>query len=278
VGDVNDVHVYPGPGSAKAEEKRAIVLGEFGGLGLPLEGHTWLDRGNWGYRSFSDRGSLTDAYVTLLRRLHRLVGEPGLSAAVYTQTTDVEVEVNGLMTYDRQVEKMDVARVAAEARKLHEPPPPPLQFRPLAADSREQGQTWSYTTTKPAEGWEKPGFDASSWKTGPGGFGTRGTPGAQVRTEWNTPEIWIRREFDVPAGQLADPHFLVHHDEDAEIYINGVRAATLSGYTSSYEEVPLSREAKAALRPGAKNVIAVHCRQTSGGQYIDVGVADVREK
>src|SRR5206468_10677571 len=83
VGDVHDVHVYPGPGATKAEEKRAIVLGEFGGLGLPLEGHTWLERGNWGYRSFSDRASLTDAYVGLLRKLHRLVGDPGLSAAVY---------------------------------------------------------------------------------------------------------------------------------------------------------------------------------------------------
>jgi hypothetical protein len=277
VGDVHDVHVYPGPGAPKPEEKRAMVLGEFGGLGLPLEGHTWLEKGNWGYRSFSDRASLTDAYVTLLNRLHRLVGDPGLSAAVYTQTTDVEVEVNGLMTYDRSVIKVDAARAAAAARKLHEPPPPPLKFRPLAADSRQDAQAWSFTTEQPAAGWEKPAFDASGWKTGLGGFGTRGTPGALVGTKWDTPQIWIRREFDLPAGKPVDPHLVIHHDEDAEVYINGVLAARLGGFTSAYEEEPLSPQAKAALRPGAKNVIAVHCRQTAGGQYIDAGILDVRQ-
>jgi hypothetical protein len=151
-------------------------------------------------------------------------------------------------------------------------------FRPLAADSREQGQVWSYTTQKPGDGWEKAGFDASAWKTGPGGFGTRGTPGAVVRTEWNTPDIWLRREFELAADKLADPHLVIHHDEDAEVFINGVRAAGLTGYTSAYEELPLSREARATLKPGAKNVIAVHCKQTAGGQYIDVGIADLKEK
>src|SRR5204863_10218934 len=84
VGDVHDMHRYPGPGSPQPEDKRAAVLGEFGGLGLPLEGHTWVERGNWGYRSFTDRKALTDAYVGLLRRMHPLIGDPGLSAAVYT--------------------------------------------------------------------------------------------------------------------------------------------------------------------------------------------------
>jgi hypothetical protein len=255
---------------------RVSVLGEFGGLGLPVPGHLWKDQGNWGYRTLKTTDELRDGYHQLIRRLHPLIGQ-GLAAAVYTQTTDVEVEVNGLMTYDRAVVKMDESRITEAAKKLQDPPPPMPQFVPVVADSRERAQTWSYVTDKPADGWEKPGFDASAWKSGPGGFGTRGTPGAVVRTEWNSPDIWIRREVDLPenAAALKDPHLLVHHDEDAEVYVNGVLAARLGGYTSDYEEVELSRDARAALKPG-KNTIAAHVKQTSGGQYIDVGVVGVK--
>jgi hypothetical protein len=116
VGDVNDMHKYPGPGAPEPEQKRAIVLGEFGGLGLPLSGHTWQSQKNWGYRSYTNAAALTSAYLDLVTKLVPLIGEKGLSAAVYTQTTDVEVEVNGLMTYDREVVKMDWQRVAATNR------------------------------------------------------------------------------------------------------------------------------------------------------------------
>ncbi len=106
VGDINDKHSYPGPDMPEPEKERAVVLGEFGGLGLPLEGHTWQSSDNWGYRNFLSQKELTDAYLSLFRELQGLIGR-GLSAAVYTQTTDVEVEVNGLMTYDRAVIKID---------------------------------------------------------------------------------------------------------------------------------------------------------------------------
>jgi beta-galactosidase/beta-glucuronidase len=113
VGDVNDMHKYPGPGAPEPEQKRATVLGEFGGLGLPIRGHTWQSEKNWGYRSFTNSEALTSAYQDLLSKLFPLIEEKGLSAAIYTQTTDVEVEVNGLMTYDRELVKMDAAKVAA---------------------------------------------------------------------------------------------------------------------------------------------------------------------
>jgi beta-galactosidase/beta-glucuronidase len=116
VGDVNDMHKYPGPGSPEPETKRAIVLGEFGGLGLPVPGHTWQAEKNWGYRSYTNAATLTTAYLDLVANLFPLIEKKGLSAAVYTQTTDVEVEVNGLMTYDREQVKMDLKQISAANR------------------------------------------------------------------------------------------------------------------------------------------------------------------
>ena len=118
VGDVHDIHAYPGPAAPPNEDRRAAVLGEFGGLGLPLAGHTWQDKKNWGYRSFSNRESLTAAYLRLIDRL-RPLKRAGLAAAVYTQTTDVEIEVNGLMTYDRAVIKMPVDKIAKANRTMY---------------------------------------------------------------------------------------------------------------------------------------------------------------
>jgi hypothetical protein len=110
-GDVSDIHSYPGPDMPPVEEKRAAVLGEFGGLGLPLSGHLWQAEGNWGYRNFDDIKAYEVRYTDLINNLYPLV-DKGLAAAVYTQTSDCEIEVNGLMTYDREVTKLEPARFA----------------------------------------------------------------------------------------------------------------------------------------------------------------------
>ena len=104
VGDVHDIHAYPGPSSPELESKRAAVLGEFGGLGLKVDAHTWSKQ-TWGYRGTSDREDLTRKYERLLHGVYDLRDRRGLSAAVYTQLTDVETEANGLFTYDREVLK-----------------------------------------------------------------------------------------------------------------------------------------------------------------------------
>jgi beta-galactosidase/beta-glucuronidase len=117
VGDVMDMHKYPGPSDPEPEKNRASVLGEFGGLGLPIPGHTWQEQKNWGYRSYTNSEALTSAYVDLVAKLFPLIEEKGLSAAIYTQTTDVEIEVNGLMTYDREMVKMDLTKVANANRR-----------------------------------------------------------------------------------------------------------------------------------------------------------------
>jgi beta-galactosidase/beta-glucuronidase len=122
-GDVSDIHHYPTPAVPTLETNRAAVLGEFGGLGLPVRGHTWQAEKNWGYQSFTNSTALTAAYLELVEKLRPLAGKPGLAAAVYTQTTDCEIEVNGLMTYDRAVVKMDALKIANANRKICLPAP-----------------------------------------------------------------------------------------------------------------------------------------------------------
>jgi hypothetical protein len=109
-GDLKDIHNYPDPVVPPAEEKRAIVLGEFGGLGLPVQGHTWEQR-NWGYRNMEDTLQLLSKYESYYDLVHKFVKNNGLSATIYTQTTDVETETNGLMTYDRKINKMGIENV-----------------------------------------------------------------------------------------------------------------------------------------------------------------------
>ena len=268
VGDVIDVHRYPGPFAPVPTEQRAAVLGEFGGLGLPLEGHTWQGKENWGYVSFPDRASLATAYADLFEQLQPMIASPGLSAAIYTQTTDVETEVNGLMTYDRKVLKVPVEAAAKAHAALHRPA---RRTEWLVPTSQLAAQTWSFTLEKPADGWEKPAFDDSGWKTGPGGFGEKSTPGSVVRTEWKTNDIWLSRTFELKSLPQGELRLMMHHDEDAEVYLNGVLALKAPGWSTNYRTFRVDPASASALKVGV-NRLSVHCKQIAGGQYIDVGV------
>ncbi len=155
--------------------------------------------------------------------------------------------------------------------------PTPLEMRVLAATSEQSGVRWRYSVQRPPDDWFRADFDDSAWTDAPGGFGTSGTPGAIVRTEWRTPDIWLRRDFnlatDAGRSDAQSVALRLHHDEDAEIYVNGVEAAQVPRWSSGYVEVPLSAEAARTLRAG-RNVMAIHCRQKSGGQYIDAGLVE----
>jgi beta-galactosidase/beta-glucuronidase len=120
VGQVIDLHSYPDPAMPRPDlfgAKKALVCGEFGGLGLQVDGHMWQQK-NWGYQSFKSNDSLFMRYKTLTDKLEYLI-KNGLSAAVYTQTTDVEGEMNGFMTYDRKVMKMPIDKLNATNTKLY---------------------------------------------------------------------------------------------------------------------------------------------------------------
>jgi hypothetical protein len=265
VGDVTDIHSYPGPEGPPHDPDRAAVVGEFGGLGLGLSGHMWSTN-FWGYISMTNLAALNERGTKLLERLRILRDSFGYSGAVYTQTADVETECNGLLTYDRAVNKLEANVTEAAIRSGRE-----TQFQVLAPSALQARVTWKYTTDKPSDDWAQPPFNDSKWSEGVGGFGTEGTPGTVINTLWNTNDIWLRREFVLNKDDFSNAKIQLHHDEDAEIYLNGVLAVRAPSYITSYEEVTPEPEAIAALHSGS-NFMAVHCHQTHGGQYIDAGL------
>src|SRR6056297_820067 len=102
---------------------------------------------------------------------------------------------------------------------------------------------WRYRLQPPAARWPQPDFDAGSWQAGPGGFGTRGTPGARIGTIWRGNNIWLRKDYTLDS-MPAKPGLLIHHDEDAEVFLNGQRVARREGWTTEYQVVPLDATAQ----------------------------------
>jgi hypothetical protein len=275
VGDIADEHAYPDP-NFPLDDKRfddyVKVVGEFGGHGWPVKGHLWdATKENWGYgglpQSLDEWKSRYTKSISVLKGLRR----QGISAGVYTQTTDVEGEINGLLTYDRE-EKVP----ASWLKPIHDSllsTPDAAAYAPIVATSESQAQAWKYTTEKPGDGWEAAGFDDKGWKDGKGGFGTRDTPNTKVATEWSSPSIWLRREFNVAAAPKGKPVLRIYHDEDATVFLNGQEIAKLPGHSSGYVLIELDEKAAAALKTG-KNLLAIEVKQTRGGQYIDAGIMD----
>jgi hypothetical protein len=151
-----------------------------------------------------------------------------------------------------------------------------LPPRPVLVATAEQAPIpWRYTLAKPADNWFAADFEASAWTQGATPFGTLEPPFARrPNTVWTNADIWLRREFEMPSGQFADLALLLHHDEDTEVYVNGVLAVKVDGYNAAYESFEIAPAAQAALKSGT-NVFAVHCHQTGGGQYLDLGMDGV---
>ncbi len=124
-----------------------VLEGEFGGLGLKVDGHTWENK-TWGYQNVSDSAELTSGYEALWQDAWELHKADGLSAAVYTQLTDVETETNGLLTYDRALVKLD-----ADSGRQRRAGPAFAEQKPILASSERSPQTWRYTTEQPADAW-----------------------------------------------------------------------------------------------------------------------------
>jgi hypothetical protein len=270
VGDILDSHSYPNPGYPTSATQ-AVANGEFGGVGLGITNHTWAP--GWGYVAATNGDDLAAQFEGFCGQLSGYVQNHGLSAAVYTEITDVETELNGLYTYDRKVRKPEVRRMQAAIVSASTP----AFFTTVVANSQTNGQSWRYTNSAPPANWFAANFNDSAWSTGPGGFGAGNPPNTAgiLRTAWNTADIWLRRTFNpgsLTPQQISNLVFNVFHDEDVEIYLNGVLAGSGAGYTTDYTLLPMTSTGQSAILPNASNVLAVHCHQTGGGQYIDVGI------
>ena len=274
ISDIRDIHSYPPPNYPQPSPTQASVCGEYGGIGYLLKGHLYLGD-DYDYRTYTIAPSLEalhDEYGLFTDKLRQFRDEHGLNAAVYTEITDVETEINGLLSYDR-VMKVDPAKIRlANAFKY----PVPV-YQSVVPTSETQSQPYKYVLTQPTGDWFATTYNDGAWQNAPGGFGTANTPGTgKIGTVWNTNDIWLRRTFTLPtlnATQLSQVVLTDFHDEDIEVYINGVLAYKRDGYTSSYENAPITDEARRALIVGGENVFAVHCKQTQGGQYVDVGLS-----
>jgi hypothetical protein len=292
--DVVDYHYYRGPAMPPVNDRRVSFLGEFGGLGHPVKGHIWREfdqgstlgkkTGNWGYGGIEDtktREGLEKTYLDLMVKLGNLAMS-GLAGAIYTQTTDVEIEINGLLTYDRKVLKFnpqvlkaahdDVIKKAALGTKPRET----ICVVPILDTNTS---AWAWTTNAPTAGWEKPLFNDSAWARSAGGFGNaqieKDFPQVTVSTRWTTDAIWLRRHFNYkkPRSELIRATFKMFHDEDVEVYLNGVLLVSAKGWNNNWDDFSIPAEKfNAAVKEG-DNVIAVKVIQKTGGQYIDVGLS-----
>lgn len=270
VGDILDNHSYPSPGNPSSTTQ-AVVDGEFGGVALEITNHIWGAGGGEG--SASDTNDLASQFEGFCGDLSTDAQSNGLSGAIYTQTTDVETELNGLFTYDRAVRKPNLRRIQVAVANAGLP----VNLTAVVPTSQSVGQSWQYTTNTPLTNWFATNFDSSSWSNGLAGFGAGNPPNTSglVRTPWNTSDIWLRRTVylgPLTAQQISNMVFLTYHDEDVEVYINGILAGSAPGYTTSYVVLPVTAAGQAAIVPDGSNLIAVHCHQTTGGQYIDVGI------
>lgn len=269
VGHILDYHSYPPPSCPKSTSQ-ATACGEYGGIGYKIKGHLWNE--GFGYIMADNEEDYLSLYEQYADELTVFKTNQGLSAAVYTEITDVEIEINGLLTYDR-LDKADAKRIYEANQKIikHD-----IFIKDVVPTSENAAQTWKFTTKTPAANWNMNSFNDSNWNSGMAGFGTDGTPGAIVRTSWNSSDIWIRRSVgigDLSAINLENLMLNIHHDEEVEVYFNGVLAATLSGWSTSYILHPISSSGLEALKSNSMNLIAIHCHQTGGGQYIDAGIS-----
>jgi hypothetical protein len=144
----------------------------------------------------------------------------------------------------------------------------------LIPTARQKGAMWRYTTKGPAAGWMKPSFDDSTWKKGQAGFGVKdfATPAETIGTAWKTPGIWMRKEIALPGRpEFKTAALTVRHDEDVKVYLNGRLIFEASGFNTKWTVYDITKEVRGALAQG-RNVVAVQVSQSSGGQYIDVGL------
>lgn len=282
--DAVDMHFYRGPGMFPVNPRRVSFLGEYGGLGQKIPGHIWKDSADsWGYGGTDDtdtKEGLTKVYLSLMDNLASLAFK-GLGGAVYTQTSDVELEINGYLTYDRKVLKFDAEKLAKAHRKVIE-----MAYAGATCKSSSSrifpkydgdAKAWAYSMAEQPADWMKNDFDDSSWSRSAAGFGDKSIAvhgEAKVSTLWNTKTLFLRRHFNFEKkDEILSATFEMFHDEDVIVYLNGTEILRAPGYNCSYQPLTVSGELFAKAVKDGDNVLAVKVIQTVGAQYFDTGLS-----
>lgn len=251
-----------------------FMVSEYGGIG-------WNTIDGWGYGVAPK--DLDEFYARYEGLTNALLDSRYMFGFCYTQLTDVEQERNGMYTYER-VLKFDANRIrdinsrqaACEKNPALQPPSTPDAdtWRVLVGAVQDKGlaKQWQYTTDKPGTDWMKPGYDDSSWRTGMGAFGSKGSTWEwAIHTPWTGSDIWMRQSFDYDGSPFDRAVLVTHYDNATEVYLNGVLLWRGQGWNDRYDGFTVTSQARAAAKTGA-NVIAIHCHQEWGGQYIDAAL------
>lgn len=278
VGNIRDLHSYPHP-SCPSEPDRAAVCGEYGGITLKVPGHIWPG-GDFQYTTVESGEDFTLLFNKLAEQIKDFY-YAGLNAAVYTQLSDVEIEKNGLLTYDRRIMKPSSAtgKLKDKITECVLMPQNGVKVTTILSTSRDHKYLWRYTTADdvPSQ-WFSKNFDDRGWSLGKAAFGRSSLWNTQniISTPWTNSQIYMRRWFrlgNVTPEMIKKMRFVVYHDDDIEIYINGVMAASRKGSVSNYIPIDISEEAKRALKPQDRNLIAVKGSQGGGEQIMDIGIS-----
>ena len=242
---------------AEIEGDRAIQKAGINGAGRVLLRAANTDWTLWNGRGENEKNSNVLIYEHLDKAAGAALMEVAQPAGrLWVSTLDPSSDAPAVHTFWRQL----MGNIGVQ---MNAPPQTDL----VKSARNGVGAIWRYTLEKPAANWTAPDFNDANWQTGVAGFGGA-VPGGHPHTDWNTDDIWLRHEFEIT--EL--PHTLnleVHHDEDIEIYLNGTRIFSETGHLTAYKSVALDAN---SLRVG-RNTLAVHCLQTAGGQYVDVGLS-----
>lgn len=255
-GDVNDAHQYPGPGMEPPSQNkgRAIVLGEFGGLGLVVKDHIWdPNKRNWGYKTYLEKDKLISEYEELMYNMQLMIPR-GLSAAVYTQTTDVEGEVNGFITYDRKVVKIPEAHLRELHAPLYESTPGKISFIGKAGETDRN----KFKVRK--------GAPESSWIKNIQSTNFVDNKDSVILKKGESVFAYQDVIIDTMPEGLG---FKLFGFGDAKIYINGVLVWEEDKIRTKrhYDDINLTNKIS-LLKPG-KNVIQVECTNATQDTYFD---------
>ncbi|OYX26655.1 MAG: hypothetical protein B7Z06_05285 [Flavobacteriales bacterium 32-35-8] len=271
VGDLIDVHIYPGPGMEYSEENRASVIGEFGGLGLTVKDHLWWDKRNWGYLTYSSKSEFENRFEELINDLVALKSF-GLSAAIYTQTTDVEGEVNGLITYDRKVVKMSPEKLNNIIQPLYKEA---NNVKVILEDSEHHPKSWMINDEgNDTKNWFLNIDEKGRWQEKKAPFASYDNFFLPKGSHWIAEKaLKLYNVFDL--NEVPQNISLRYYLDKAKmkVFINGNLIATeeFQGGRKRHYRIKFIEKAKKFLKKG-KNIIAIELESSQKDSAFDIGI------